>query len=118
MNPSKSNAVATWPMPESFRDIQVFHKMDNFYWRFIQLFSKIAIGLIDMLKSSNKGKFRGMVFKITAEAISLFEQLKHRFSTAPMLVHLNPQQQLMLETDLFGKALGGILSQLIEETGQ
>ena len=118
MNPSKLDVVATWPMPESFKDIQVFHGMANFYQQFIKSFSKIAIRLTNMLKSSDKDKFRSMVFKMTAKAILLFEKLKCYFSTAPMLVHFNPQRQLMLKTDSSGEALGGFLLQLIKKTGQ
>ena len=92
--------------------------MANFYQQFIESFSKIAMGLTDMLKGSNKGKFRSLIFKITAEAILLFEELKCHFSTTSMLVHFNPQQQLMLKTNSSGEALRGILLQLIEKTGQ
>ena len=49
------------------------------------------MGSTDMLKNSDKSKFKGMVFKMTTEAILSFEKLKCCFSTAPMLVHFNPQ---------------------------
>ena len=71
-----------------------------------------------MLKGSNKSKFRGVVFKITAEAILSFKELKRCFSTAPMLVHFNPQQQLILEINLSSEVVGEILSQFIEKIGQ
>ena len=35
-------AVKFWPEPKSVQDIQVFIRFANFYWRFIQGFSKIA----------------------------------------------------------------------------
>lgn len=50
------------------------------------------MGLSDMLKGNNKDKFKNIVFKMTTEAISLFKELKHYFSTAPMLIHFNSQQ--------------------------
>ena len=34
--------MKNWPKPKSIREIQVFHSFANFYWRFIQSFSKIA----------------------------------------------------------------------------
>ena len=71
--------------------------------------------LTDMLKGSNKGKFRGMIFKTTAEAILSFKKLKRCFNTALMLVHFNLQQQSMFETDSSGEALKGILSQFIKK---
>ena len=59
-----------------------------------------------------------MKFKMTPEAIKLFEELKRCFQTAPMLVYFDPTRHFMLETDAFGEALEAILSQLIKETGQ
>ena len=44
--------VKSWPEPKSVRDIQVFIGFANFYWRFIQGFSKIAALLTSMLKIS------------------------------------------------------------------
>ena len=54
MDPVKLNTIATWPMPESFRDIQVFLEFANFYRRFIEAFSKVVLGLLDMLKEVQK----------------------------------------------------------------
>ena len=42
--------VRKWPEPKSVRDIQVFLGFVNFYWQFIQDFSKIAAPLTLMLK--------------------------------------------------------------------
>lgn len=46
-------AVQNWPEPKSVRDIQVFLGFVNFYWRFIQGFSKIAGPLTSMLRTEN-----------------------------------------------------------------
>ena len=43
-------AVRNWPEPKSVKDIQVFLGFPNFYWRFIQGFSKIAKLLTSMLR--------------------------------------------------------------------
>ena len=44
--------MKNWPKPTSARDIQVFIGFANFYQRFIQSFSKIAVSLISMLKTT------------------------------------------------------------------
>ena len=44
--------VKKWPEPKSVRDIQVFLGFANFYWQFIQGFSKIAAPLTSMLKTT------------------------------------------------------------------
>ena len=59
-----------------------------------------------------------MKFKMTPEAIKLFEELKHCFQTAPMLVYFDPTRRFMLESNASGEAPGAILLQLIKETGQ
>ena len=71
-----------------------------------------------MLKSDTKGKFRGIKFVLTGEALKSFNELKRFFACAPMLVHYSPMRYIMLECNLFGFAISAILSQLIEETGQ
>ena len=45
-------AVRNWPKPKSMKDIQVFLGFANFYWRFIQSFSKIGRPLTAMLRTS------------------------------------------------------------------
>ena len=52
MEEKKIDAVKTWPGQKSVQDIQVFIEFANFYWRFIQGFSKIAALLTSMLKMS------------------------------------------------------------------
>ena len=46
--------VREWPEPKSIRDIQVFLGFANFYWQFIQGFSRIAAPFTSMLKTTNE----------------------------------------------------------------
>ena len=48
--------IRNWFEPKSMRDIQVFFGFANFYWRFIQGFSKIARPLTLMLKTNQSAK--------------------------------------------------------------
>ena len=52
MEDEKIEAVRNWPEPISVRDIQVFIGFAIFYWWFIWGFSKIAVPLISMLKTT------------------------------------------------------------------
>ncbi len=45
--------VKAWPEPQSVRDIQVFLGFANFYRRFIQNFSRIAVPLTSMLRTTD-----------------------------------------------------------------
>ena len=52
MEDERIEAVKNWPEPTSVRDIQVFIGFANFYWRFIQGFSRIAVLLTSLLKTT------------------------------------------------------------------
>ena len=56
MEDEQIEAVKRWPKPQSVRDIQVFLGFVNFYWRFIQGFSRIAAPLTSMLKTAEPKK--------------------------------------------------------------
>ena len=113
MNPSKVNTIATWPVPELFWEIQIFLGFANFYRRFIHSFSKVSNGLTEMLQRGLKEKFKGVKFDMTQAALRLFDELKQRFASAPMLIHYNPLRQIMLECNVSRFAIGAILSQLV-----
>lgn len=51
MENKKIDVVKNWPEPKSVQDIQVFFGFANFYWCFIQGFSKIAVPLTLMLRT-------------------------------------------------------------------
>ena len=53
MEDEQIEVVKNWPKPKLMRDIQGFLCFANFYWRFIQSFSKIARPLTSMLRTSS-----------------------------------------------------------------
>ena len=112
------DSVATWPVPHTFREIQVFLGFANFYWGFIDGFSYVVSGLSDMLKSRVKSKFNNKDFAMTAEALKTFNKLKKCFTMVPMLVHYEPKRQITLETDASVFAISEIISQLIKMSSQ
>ena len=118
MEPSKVDSVATWPVPHTFKEIQVFLGFTNFYQRFIDGFSCVVSSLSDMLKGKVKGKFNNKDFTMTAKALKVFNKLKKHFTTALMLVHYEPKRQITLETDASAFAISEIIFQLIKTSGQ
>ena len=50
MDPSKVEAVRTWPIPKTLREVRGFLGFANFYRRFIKDFSRIARPLHDLTK--------------------------------------------------------------------
>ena len=52
METKKIEVVKEWPKPKLVQDIQIFLGFANFYQQFIQGFSKIAVVLTSMLKTT------------------------------------------------------------------
>ena len=50
-------------------------------------------------------------WKWTREAESAFTEQKNRFTSAPILVHFDPQRPVIVETDASDFALSAVLSQ-------
>ena len=67
MDPERVRAIAEWPIPRTFRDIQVFLGFCGFYRRFIHKYSKLTAPLTELLKESQKEKKPGSVALNEAE---------------------------------------------------
>ena len=59
MEPSRIATIQDWPVPKSFKQVQVFLGFANFYRRFINRYSAIARPLTGLLKGSQNGKKKG-----------------------------------------------------------
>jgi hypothetical protein len=59
MEPSRVDTICDWPIPTTYREVQVFLGFANFYWRFVKDYSKIVRPLTGLLKGSVKGKKTG-----------------------------------------------------------
>jgi hypothetical protein len=114
MDMSRVRTIQEWPIPESFRDIQVFMGFCNFYRRFIYRFSAVTAPLTDLLKGMQKGRKTGP-FQLTAEARQAFSMLQQCFMQAPLLQHFDPKKISRVETDASGDGIGGVLSQPADE---
>ncbi len=73
--------------------------------QFIRSFSTIAAPMTSMLK---KGR-QHLVW--TQAAISAFQELKERFTTAPILHHPDPEREFIVEVDASSTGIGAVLSQ-------
>ena len=104
MDPSKTEAVMSWPTPTDRRELQRFLGFSNFYRRFIRGFSSTVRPLTAL--TSTKDPFRW-----TPEAETAFTGLKTWFSTAPILVMPEPEVQFILEVSASDTGVGAVLSQ-------
>src|SRR6266536_3895136 len=121
MDPKRVQTIKEWENypPRSYQDLQVFLGFCNFYWRFIRGYSEIAWPLTALLKGSQNGQKSGNLRQEWKRPQQqAFLTLLGAFQTAPILRHYNPKLPIRLEADALDAALGGVLSQLQEDTKQ
>ena len=111
MDPSRVESISSQPVPESFRDIQVFLGFTNFYRCFIKSYLKIIFLLTDLLKGMERGKKTGL-FQLTDRALDAFYTLRQNFTSVLLLRHFDQKLPIRVETDASKFAIRGILSQL------
>ena len=127
MDPEKVSAVSNWEVPKTIQDIQCFLGFANFYRRFIEGYSRICTPLFNLLKTVDTDKETFTVTTnpdIPAKKVinkapiqwtlccqQVFNELKSRFCSAPVLKHFDPTLETILETDASDYVVSGILSQ-------
>lgn len=104
MDLEKVQAILDWPLPTTVKSVQSFLGFANFYRRFIRNYSKIIAPLTALTK-------KGFTFEWTSTCTEAFEDLKKRFTSAPILRHFDPSAATYVETDASDYAIGTILSQ-------
>ena len=108
MDESKVAAIKEWPVPKSVKELQSFLGFANFYRRFIERYSKITTPMTVLTR-------KDVVFQWNREANDAFEELKKKFTQAPILQTFDPERQIVLETDASDYAIGMCISQYDEE---
>ncbi|KAL0187600.1 hypothetical protein M9458_014699 [Cirrhinus mrigala] len=109
MDQGKIHVIQDWPQPSSIKELQCFLGFSNFYCRFIKDYSTIRAPLTYLLR----GKPKHLSWSPTAH--EAFQQLKHIFSTAPLLHHPNPELPFTVEVDASTTGVGAVLSQAVGE---
>ncbi|KAG5270294.1 hypothetical protein AALO_G00191040 [Alosa alosa] len=105
MDPKKTQVVRDWPQPTSVKEVQRFLGFANFYRKFIRNFSSVAAPL------SNLTRKKPGPFIWTPEAERAFQDLKVRFTSAPILTLPDPPLPFTVEVDASDVAVGAVLSQ-------
>ncbi|KAL1952652.1 hypothetical protein VTO42DRAFT_4569 [Malbranchea cinnamomea] len=111
MDPERVWTIAEWPVPRSFKEIQIFLGFTNFYRRFIFRYSVLTALITDLLKGIQNRKKTGP-FLFIQEVHKAFQELKQAFRCEPLLRHFDPEKPIRLEMDASLFAAGTVLSQL------
>ncbi|KAI2654876.1 Transposon Tf2-6 polyprotein [Labeo rohita] len=105
MDDQKVTSVLNWPRPKTIKDLQRFLGFANFYRRFIRNFSQVAAPLTSMTRKGPN------ILRWTPQSEQAFQDLKNRFTTAPILRHPDPELEFTVEVDASNSGIGAILSQ-------
>jgi len=103
MEQDKVKAVKEWKVPTKIKEVESFLGFVNFYRRFIQNFSYTAKPLNDL-----KGKKK---WKWEEEHQQVFNELKNKITSQPVLSLPKREGKFRVETDASGHVIGGVLSQ-------
>ena len=106
---TKVESILNWKAPRSVKNVQIFVRFANMYRRFLANFSKVCKLITDILKNKG-GKHSWFWGNQQDEA---FEELKRRFTSAPILAHFYQAQKTAIETDASDLAIECIISQYL-----
>ena len=104
MEPTKVEAIKTWPTPTNTTEVRGFIGFANFYRMFIKNFGDIARPLHDMTK-------KGIEFRWGNEQAQAFRQICDLIASEPVLLLPDPRKPYEVETDASDYAIGGQLGQ-------
>jgi RNase H-like domain found in reverse transcriptase len=83
--------------------IQEFMGFANFYRKFIRGYSGVLISFTDLIKKNK-------TFAWTENEKTAFKELKQRFLKAPILAIFDPEEHIVLETDISDYAIGACIN--------
>ena len=102
MEQEKIKTVKEWKTPAKVKDVESFLGFANFYQQFIQNFSHTA-KLLNKLKGKKDWKWK-------EEHQKLFEELKKKITSQPVLSLPRKEGKFRVEIDTSGYAIGRVLS--------
>ena len=103
MNPVKTSAIDTWESPKCVKDVQEFLGFPNFYRPFFKDFAKLIFSLTALTRKDKE-------FQWTPIEEMAFQAIKKAFSSAPVLLHFDPNKKCTVETDASDYVFGAVLS--------
>jgi hypothetical protein len=101
VNPSKVDVVLQWETLKSDFDIRSFLGVTDYYWRFIEGFSKLSLLLTR----------KGQAFIWDAKCEDNFQELKRMLTSVAVLILPNATKSFVVYYDSSKMGLGGVLMQ-------
>ncbi|KAJ8899110.1 hypothetical protein K2173_010446 [Erythroxylum novogranatense] len=104
VDPKKIEAVVNWEAPKNVAEVRSFLGLAGYYRRFMEGFSMISAPMTKLLRKNQK-------FVWSDECQRSFEELKHRLTSAPIMVLSSGDEGYTLFSDASRKGLGYVLMQ-------
>ena len=102
-DPKKVQSIEEWPEPIIIKKVQALLGILNYYRKFIENFSQIAVPLTVLTKRDSR-------FIFGTDCREAFKELKRRLTTALILAIYDPEKEVILETDASDYAIGACLT--------
>ena len=109
---SKLDAVESFPVPKTKKDVRAFLGLAGYYRRFIPNFALVAVPLTDLTK-----KAAPVTVEWSKSCEQSFNELKKSLCSAPVLASPDFDREFVLQTDASDRGIGAVLSQF-DEQGQ
>ena len=104
MNFEKIKVILKWEIFDYVKDVQSFLDFDNFYRRFVRVFSKLVESLTEFIK-------KNLSFKWIKKCEKIFQTLKTVFAKESILRHYDLKNECQVECDVFDRMINDVLSQ-------
>ena len=104
MDPVKVKGIKDWPVPTTLREVRSFLGFGNYYKDFIRNYSHFARPLHELTKKKS-------IWQWSDKEQQVFEMLKAKFLSYPVLRNPDPAKRYILDTDASAFATGATISQ-------
>lgn len=114
--PEKVSAIASFPRPETVKDLRRFLAMLNYYHRFIPRAAEIQSTLYAFINSKKKNDQSKIDWH--EEAINAFEACRECLATSTLLAHPVTDAEIFLMVDASSVSVGAALNQVVGDQVQ